>query len=97
GVSRLVLIEPLTVASLSGLTWTAATDTYQGLAALTDLANIKVANRFFEPTGALMSLTNADRLGNWQAFTAAGARDDAMLNATGFVGRIKGTAVCATT
>jgi hypothetical protein len=44
-----------------------------------------------------MSLTNADRLGNWNAFTQAGSRDDAMMNATGFVGRIKGTPVFATT
>lgn len=97
GLMYLALAEALRIANNSAGTWTAATDTYDDLAALIGAAKVKVANRFFEPTGALMSLTNADRLGNWNAFTAAGARDDAMMNATGFVGRIKGLPVFATT
>jgi hypothetical protein len=97
GLMRLALAESLRVASNSGGTWTAATDTYDDLAALIGVSKVKVANRYFEPTGVLMSLTNADRLANWNAFTQAGARDDAMMNATGFVGRIKGLPVFAST
>lgn len=97
GLMRLALAESLRIASNSGGTWTAATDTYDDLAALIGVSKVKVANRFFEPTGALMSLTNADRLANWNAFTQAGARSDAMMDAAGYVGRIKGLPVFAST
>ncbi len=55
-----------------------------------------MANRFYEPTAVIMSLTNADRIANWIGFTQAGARPDADLNATGYVGRIKGLPVFST-
>jgi hypothetical protein len=97
GLMRLALAEALRIASNSAGTWTAATDTYDDLAALIGGAKVKVANRFFEPTGVLMSLTNADRIANWNAFSAAGARDDAMMDSAGFVGRVKGLPVFAST
>jgi len=98
GLFDLALAEALRVANNSGGTWTAATDTYDDLAALIGVAKVKIANRFFEPTGLIMSLTNADLLGNWDAFTQAGSRpDDEMMGATGFAGRIKGLPVFATT
>lgn len=97
GLMRLALAEALRIANNSAGTWNSSSDTYDDLAALIGQAKVKVANRFFEPTGTLMSLTNADRVANWNAFTAAGARDDAMMNATGYVGRIKGTPVFAST
>ena len=93
----LALAEALRVASNSGGTWTAATDTYDDLAQYVGAAKVKVANRFFEPTGILMSQTNADRIANWNAFTQAGARPDADINAAGYVGRLKGLPVFATT
>ncbi len=92
----LALAHSLRFASNSGGTWTAASDTYDDLAALIGASRVKVANRFYEPTAVIMSLTNADRIANWIGFTQAGARPDADLNATGYVGRIKGLPVFST-
>jgi len=97
GLFYLALAEALRVASNSGGTWTAATDTYDDLAAFVGVAKVKVANRFFVPTAIIMSETNADRIANWIGFTAAGARPDADLNASGYVGRLKALPVFATT
>jgi hypothetical protein len=97
GLYYLALAESLRIASNSGGTWTAATDTYDDLSALIGAAKVKVANRFFMPTGVLMSITNADRMANWIGFTQAGSRPDADLNSAGYVGRLKGLPVFAST
>lgn len=96
GLFYLALSAALRVASNSGGTWTAASDSPTALAEKIGVAKVKIANRFYEPTAVLMSATNADRLANWDAFTAAGMRPDADLNSAGYVGRVKGLPVFAT-
>jgi hypothetical protein len=58
---------------------------------------VKVANRYSEPPALLLSLTNSDRVANWEGFTTAGKRPDADLSANGYVGRLKGLPVFETT
>jgi hypothetical protein len=97
GLMRLALAESLRIANNSGGTWTAATDTYDDLIALIGASKVKVGNRYFEPTGVLMSLTNADRIGNWQGNTNAGGRVDTSMSAAGFQTVVKGLPVFAST
>ncbi len=84
------LSQALTVASNSGGTWVAATDPVSEFVEKIGVAKVKVANRYYEPTFVLLSATNSDRLANSDLFTAAGSREDALLGANGFVGRVKG-------
>jgi hypothetical protein len=96
-----VLIEKalgaaLSVASNSGGTWTAATDPWALLAEYIGYAKVKVANRYYEPTGILMSETNADLLSNWDGFTRLGF-PNALLDAAGFAGAVKGLPVFKST
>jgi hypothetical protein len=58
---------------------------------------VKIANRYYEPTAVVLSMTNSDRVANWEGFTAAGKRPDADLNANGYIGRLKGLACFETT
>jgi hypothetical protein len=90
------LAASLSVASNSGGTWTNATDPFSELAEKLGYAKVKVANRYYEPTGFLMSLTNSDLLSNWDGFTRTGF-PNALLDAAGFVGGIKGLPVFAST
>lgn len=92
----LALAHALRFANNSGGTWTVATDTYDDFAADIGAAKVKIENRFYTANGIIMSMTNADRIANWNAFTQAGARPDADLNATGYVGRLKGLPVFST-
>ena len=96
GLFYLALSAALRVASNSGGTWTAASDSVDDLVKKIGVAKVKIANRFYEPTAVLMSTTNSDRLANWTGFNAAGARPDADLNAFGYVGRVKGLPVFET-
>jgi len=91
------LSRALGVASNSGGTWTAASDPLIDLVSYVGTAKVKVAKRYYTPDWALFSLTNSDTLANWEGFTAAGARPDAELNANGFIGRLKGLPVYAST
>lgn len=91
------LARVLTVASNSGGTWTAATDPEKEFVEKVGVAKVKVANRWYDPQVILMSLTNSDRISNWDSFTAAGTRPDADLNEAGYVGRLKGLPVFAST
>lgn len=59
-------------------------------------ANVIVANRFYEPTFYLMSVTNADRLSNWQGFMRDGF-PQALINAAGFAGMVKNKPIFAST
>lgn len=92
GLIYLGLGAALQVASNSGGTWTAATDTMVELVEKIGVARVKVANRYYEPTFLLVSATNSDKLANWDGFAAAGKRPDSDLNAMGYVGRLKGLA-----
>lgn len=91
------LSRALIVASNSGGTWTAASDPLINLVSYIGAAKVKVANRYFTPDWVLLSLGNSDVLANWDGFTAAGSRNDATLNANGYVGRLKGLPVFAST
>lgn len=91
------LTAALSVASNSGGSWTAATDPLIDLVSYIGVAKVKIANRFYEPTGVVLSTTNSDALGNWDGFTAAGKRPDVDLNVNGYVGRVKGLPVFAST
>jgi hypothetical protein len=59
-------------------------------------ANVIVANRYYDPTFYLMSVTNADRLSNWEGFNRVGF-PNAFLNASGFAGMVKGKPIFAST
>lgn len=89
--------QVLKVASNSGGTYTAASDPLIDLVSYIGVAKVKVAKRYYQPDWVLLSATNSDALGNWDGFTAAGSRDDASLNANGYVGRVKGLPVFQST
>lgn len=93
GLFYLALSAALRVANNSGGTWTAASDSVDALIQKIGVSRVKIANRFYEPTAVLMSITNSDRLSNSQNFTAAGARPDMDLTSAGYVGRVKGLPV----
>jgi hypothetical protein len=92
GMMYMALSAAKTVANNVVGTWTAATDTELAFVKLVGLARVKVAKRYYEPTFSLFSTANADKIANWDGFTAAGKRPDADLNANGYIGRIKGLA-----
>jgi len=79
------------VASNSGGTWTEGTtqDDYDELVRLIGNTKLLVANRYYNPTFILASGTNAEQLSNWAGFKRDGF-PSAILNATGFVGSVKG-------
>jgi hypothetical protein len=87
----------LSVASNSGGTWTAASDSLDILIKYIGVAKTKVMNNYYTPTAVVMSATNSDRLSNSTVFTADGMRPDADLNAAGYVGRIKALPVFEST
>ncbi len=93
----LALTAALLQASNSGGTWNSSANPIAKLVEYIGYARVKVANRFYEPTSILMSLTNSDRLSNWEGFTQAGSRADADLNGAGYVGRLKGLPCFETT
>ena len=79
----------LTVSSNSGGTYTHGTSTLDQFNEYLGLAKVKVLNRYYQPTAFVMSVTNADRLSNWDGFKTDGF-PAAVLNSNGFVGRVKG-------
>jgi hypothetical protein len=66
------------------------------LYALLGNAAVIVANRFYEPTFYLASITNADRLSNWSGFKRDGF-PQSLLNAAGFAGMVKNRPIFAST
>jgi len=86
------------VPSNSTTAWTvgATQDDLAELVRLMGNANVIVANRFYEPTFFLASVTNADRLSNWEGFKRDGW-PNAILNAAGFAGGVKGKPIFAST
>ena len=91
GLSR-SLIQP----NNSGGTWTSGSDAVTGLVEKLGVAKVKVYNRNYIPTAILMSQTNADRLSNWDGFKRDGF-PNAVLNAAGFAGSVKGLPIFAST
>jgi len=79
------------VPSNSTSTWTVGTtqDDLDELVRLMGNASVIVAKRFYEPTFYLGSITNADRISNWEGFKRDGW-PNALLNAAGFAGGVKG-------
>ena len=96
GLIEKALASALSVASNSGGEWTASTDSWSLLVEYLGYAKVKVANRFYEPTGILCSPTNADYLSNWDGFTNNGF-PNAVLTAAGYAGAVKGLPVFAST
>lgn len=96
GLTEKALAAALSVASNSGGTWTSATDPWSLLVEYIGYAKVKVANRFYEPTGILMSPANADFLSNWDGFSREGF-PNAVLSAAGFAGGIKGLPIFVST
>ncbi|KKM08402.1 hypothetical protein SY88_23725 [Clostridiales bacterium PH28_bin88] len=97
GIFYLALASVLQVSNNSGGTWNRSSDTLQALIEKVGVAKVKVANRYYQPNAVVLSLTNSDKVANWDGFTAAGSRPDATLNANGYVGRVKGLNVFETT
>jgi len=79
-------------------TWTVDTtqDSLAELVRLMGNANVIIANRFYEPTFYLMSVTNSDRLSNWDGFMRTGF-PNVFLNAAGFAGMVKGKPIFSST
>ena len=96
GILYLAVAAALSVASNSGGTWTAASDSLDDLVEHLGQAKVKVANRYYQPTAILGSVTNMDRLSNWDGFKRDGF-PDAVLGSNGFVGRVKGLPVFEST
>lgn len=94
GVMYMALTASLQQASNSGGTWASASDPIAKLVEYVGVAKVKVENRFYEPTSILMSKTNADRLSNWDGFTAQGF-PNAVLTSAGYAGSIKGLPIFA--
>jgi hypothetical protein len=90
------LAASLKQASNSGGTWTAASDDVALFAKYIGVAKSKVYNRNYVPTGIVMSVTNADRLSNWDGFKRDGFAN-AVLTAAGFAGSVKGLPIFAST
>lgn len=89
------LAAALIQASNSGGSWASSSDAIADLVEYIGQAKVKVLNRFYRPTAIVTSVTNADRLSNWDGFKRDGF-PDAVLNAAGFVGRVKGLPVFET-
>jgi len=96
GILYKALTSVLSVASNSGGTHDISADDIGLMASKLGSAKVLVANRFWEPTGIVMSMTNADLLSNWSTgFTRTGF-PNAFLNAAGFAGGVKGLPIFAT-
>lgn len=93
GMLYMALSAALSVPSNSGGTWTKATDTLDDLIKKLGAARVLVANRYYEPTAVIGSLTNVELLSHWDGFTAAGKRpgDDRLGN--GLAGSVNGLPV----
>ena len=81
----------------SGGTWTASSDAISILATYIGVAKTKIYNRYYIPTAILMSATNADRLSNWTDGFKRDGFTNAVLNAAGFAGGVKGLPIFTST
>lgn len=95
GMHYAALVAALQQANNSGGTFTLATDTIEKLVQQIGVAKVKVSDRYYRPDFVLMSDAISDRLSNWEGFKRDGF-PNAMLNAAGFVGGVKGLPVYST-
>jgi hypothetical protein len=91
------LVFALKQASNSGGTWNSGSDGIDVLAKYIGVAKTKVYNRNYMPTAILMSATNADRLSNWTDGFKRDGFPNAVLNAAGFAGGVKGLPIFTST
>ena len=89
------LMAALSVASNKTAAWDISDAVYLDFVKRIGEAKVKVINRFYQPTSLVMSATNADYLSNWDGFKRDGY-PNALLNAAGFVGSVKGLNVFET-
>ena len=89
------LAAALSVASNKTAAWDISDAVYLDFVKRIGEAKVKVLNRFYEPTSLVMSATNSDYLSNWDGFKRDGY-PNALLNAAGFVGSVKGLNVFET-
>ncbi|GIV73548.1 hypothetical protein [Caldilinea sp.] len=92
----LALAASLQQPNNSGGTWNSGTDSLDKLVEYIGHAKVKVYNRYYTPTAIVMSRANADLLSNWSGFKRDGF-PDAVLNAAGFAGSVKGLPIWSTT
>lgn len=97
GAIYMGLAAALKQASNSGGTWVASTDPLYEFVEKVGVAKVKIANRYYDPNFLLLSLTNSDKIANWDGFTAAGMRPDIDLKANGYIGRLKSLPVFEST
>jgi len=89
------LMAALSVASNKTAAWDISDAVYLDFVKRIGEAKVKVINRFYTPTSLVMSATNSDYLSNWDGFKRDGF-PNALLNAAGFVGGVKGLNVFET-
>lgn len=90
------VMAALSVASNKTSAWDISDANYGDFVAKIGQAKVKVLNRYYQPTFLLQSVTNADYLSNWDGFKSGGF-PNALLNAAGFVGAVKGLPAFAST
>ncbi|RME75436.1 MAG: hypothetical protein D6784_07915 [Chloroflexi bacterium] len=91
GAIRLALASAVRSGN-SGGTWNSASDPISDLVQKIGLAKAAIITKNYMPRFVLLSPTNAERLSNWDGFKRDGF-PDAVLNAAGFVGQVKGLPV----
>lgn len=97
GLFYLALSAALRQANNSGGHWNSGGTDYEVAVRAIGAARSKVAYRYYTPTSIVLSERIGDALANWNGFTQAGSRPDAMLNANGYIGKVKGLPVFQTT
>jgi hypothetical protein len=85
------------VANNSGGSYVHGTSTLDDLVEYLGVAKVKVANRYYNPTFILASMTNAERLSHWDGFTAAGVRPGDARLPNGMIGTVNGLPVFQST
>ena len=98
GMLYMALTAVISVASNSGGAWTEGTTQadYAELVRLIGATKLLPANRFYVPSFILCSLERAEDLSNWDGFKRDGW-PNAILNAAGFAGSVKGLPIFAST
>lgn len=74
GMFRLAIAQAHIAANTGGV-WTSATDTLDEMVEKIGIAAVSIQNDLYRPTSVIMSPANADRLSNWDGYTASGARN----------------------
>jgi hypothetical protein len=92
----LALAASLQQANNAGGTWNSGADTLDKLVEYIGYAKTKVYSRYYTPTAIVMSNANSDVLSNWSGFKKDGF-PNAMLNAAGFAGSVKGLPIWSST